>query len=91
MMQSTDHGVRNDATKLLDWSAIRRILAHRKVRASLVVVVGVAGNDPVKVRLAEPDHMVEALTSERADQRLDMAILPRRARCGWSIPNAQPA
>ena len=79
------------ATKLLDRSANRRILAQRKVRASLVVVDGVAGNDPVKVRLAEHDHMVEALASERADQRLDMGILPGRARCGWSIPNAQPA
>jgi hypothetical protein len=91
MMQSTDHRLRNDATKLLDRTGSRCVLAERQVRASLVVVNGVPGHDPVKVRLAEDDHMVEALASDRTDQSLDMGILPGRARCGWSIPNARPA
>ena len=90
-MEASDHRLGNNYTKRLDRTANRCVLPERQVRARLVVVNGVPGHDPVKVRLAEHDHTVEALASDRADQPLDMGILPGRARCGWSIPNAQPA
>ena len=41
MMQATDHGLGNDATKLFDWSADRGILTKRQVRPCLVVIAGI--------------------------------------------------
>ncbi len=40
------------------------------------------------MRFAEDDDMVEALATDRADQSLDMAILPGRAQCDGSVPDA---
>ena len=75
-MEAGDHRFGNDRTKRFDRAANRCALPERQVRARLVVVNGVPGHDPVKVHLAEHDHMVEALASDRADQPLDMGILP---------------
>jgi len=47
-VQSADQGLGSDVTKQLDWSANRRILGARQMRASLVVVAGVPGRDPMK-------------------------------------------
>jgi hypothetical protein len=65
-MEAGDHGLGNDQTKRLDRTGGRCVLLECQVRAGLVVVNGVPGHDPAKVRLAEHDHMVEALASDRA-------------------------
>jgi hypothetical protein len=40
------------------------------------------------MRLAEDNDVVQALAPDRSDQPLGKAILPRRPRRGWPIPNA---
>ena len=37
------------------------------------------------MRFAEHNEVVERFATDRSDQPLDMAILPRRARCGMMI------
>ena len=49
MMQATDHGLHNAATKSFDWSDDRRILGQRQVRTSFIVVAGIFGHSPTKV------------------------------------------
>ena len=41
-----------------------------------------------KMPLAEYNHMIEALTSDRADQTFGIAVLPRRSRRCRSVANA---
>jgi hypothetical protein len=41
--------------------------------------------------LAKDDHMVEALTADRADQPLCITVLPARPRRGRPITNAHGA
>src|SRR3954451_24251900 len=41
-----------------------------------------------QVPLAEHDHMIKALASDRADQSFGIAILPRRSRRYRSVANA---
>ena len=41
--------------------------------------------------LAEDDHVIEALTSDRADQSFSIAVLPRRSRRCRSVANAHRA
>ena len=38
--------------------------------------------------LAKYDDMVEAFSSDRADQPFTITVLPWRSRRGWTIPNA---
>src|SRR5262249_35625556 len=52
-MRAADHGLRDDPAKRLDWSANRRVLGQRQVRASLVVVAGIPGQNPTKVCFAK--------------------------------------
>src|SRR6476620_11854665 len=41
--------------------------------------------------LAEHDHMVETLASDRADQSFSVTVLPRRSRRRRSVANAHRA
>jgi hypothetical protein len=49
------------------------------------VVVG--GMDPAKMSFPKHDDMIEALASNRTDEALQTAILPRGARRDGSIPH----
>ena len=44
--------------------------------------------DLAKLRFAQDHDMMQAFSSDRADEPFDMTILPRRPRRSWSIPNA---
>ena len=38
--------------------------------------------------LAEDDDMVQALSSDRTDEALNVSVLPGRSRCRWSVTDA---
>jgi len=46
---------------------------------------------PAQVRLPEYDHVVETFPADRADQPLDVRILPRRSWSDRLVPNAHGA
>src|SRR5215471_11228026 len=54
----------------------------------LVVIAGVALENPAQVRLARHDQMVQAFAANRADEPFDVSVLPRRARRDWVIADA---
>ena len=43
-----------------------------------VVVVSVRFQNPAQMRLAQDNHMIDALAPDRSDQPFGKAILPRR-------------
>ena len=51
----------------------------------LIVVRSVGLEDTAQVRLAEHDEVVERFATYRSDEPFDVAVLPRRARCGRVI------
>jgi hypothetical protein len=51
-------------------------------------VLQISAQDPAQVRFAEHNHMVETFPSDRADQSLDVHILPRRSGCDRPIAHA---
>ncbi len=55
----------------------RSILVERPVRPQLIIVRGILRQDPTQMRLAQDDHMVDALAPDRSDQAFGKAILPR--------------
>ncbi len=69
------------AIRWFDGSWKRRIALERQVRSAVVIVVEVSGEDALQVGFVEDDDVVEAFAAERADEPLDVRVLPRRA---WS-------
>src|SRR6202166_3503887 len=53
-----------------------------------VVVVSVRFQHPAQMRLAQANHMIDALAPDRSDQPFGKAILPRRAWCSGLVPDA---
>src|SRR5271156_5212267 len=51
----------------------------------LIVVRSLSLQDNAQVLFAEHDEVVERFATYRSDEPLDMAVLPRRARCGRVI------
>ena len=88
VMEATDSRNRYNPTeppdRPMDWS----ILAQRLMSASLIIVGHIRPQDSPQVGFPEDDHMVKAFPSDRADESLDISVLPWRPRCRWSIPDA---
>src|SRR5437660_2139923 len=62
------------------------ILVQRAVNPRFIIIRGIPTQDPAQVRL--PEHVVETFPSDRADQPLDVRVLPRRSRSSRLVPNA---
>src|SRR6478672_10183960 len=58
---------------------------------SAVVILLVRAQHIPQMPLAEHDHMIEALASDRADQSFSVTVLPRRSWCCRSVANAHRA
>src|SRR5262250_2820986 len=64
------------------------ILVQRAMNARFIIIRGIPAQDPAQVRLPKYDQVVETFPSDRADQSLDVRILPRRSGCSRLVPNA---
>jgi hypothetical protein len=82
MMQPADQGIRHNASNPPNRARDRRILSQGTMSSRRVVIARIGFYDPTQVLLTQCDHMVDALTPDRADQPFYEAILPRRARRG---------
>src|SRR5262249_6572220 len=58
------------------------------MNAGFIIIRSIPTQDPAQVRLPEYDHVVETFPSDRADQSLDVRVLPRRSGCSRLVPNA---
>src|SRR5262245_53660705 len=64
------------------------ILVERAMNARYIIIRGIPTQNPAQVRLPKYDHVVETFPSDRADQSLDVRILPRGSGCSRLVPNA---
>ena len=60
----------------------RCVLAQREMRARVQVVREVVSEHPLQPSLVRDDDVIQALTSDRPDDALDVGVLPGRARRG---------
>ena len=90
MVQTADFGNLQDPARLgeLNGSDVGGILAEREVRASLVIVREVPGQDATQMSFAQDEDMIQALASDRADEPLREGILPRAVRRGEDFTDA---
>ncbi len=83
MMQTADLRERDDlaGTEWVYRAALRAVLIEREMRSGFVVILKVGRQHTAQVTLTEDDDVIEALAAHRANDALDVGVLPRRARC----------
>src|SRR5713101_2226918 len=79
----------NDLTLVHDRSRVRSVLSQCQVRPRAVVVAQIDLQQPAKVSLIQNHNMVQALTSNRANQPLGKCVLPRTPRCSDNLFDPQ--
>ena len=78
MMEATDRWEGDDLAGL-GWvyrAAVRTILGEREVRSRRVVVLKVGRQHALQVTLIEDDDVIETLAAGRANDALDVGVLP---------------
>ena len=58
------------------------ILAEREMCSALVVILKVCRQHTAQVTLIEDDDVIETFAADRANDALDIGVLPRRSRRG---------
>src|SRR5260221_4703918 len=58
------------------------------MNARFIIIRAIPTQNPAQVRLPKYDHVVETFPSDRADQSLDVRVLPRRSGSSRLVPNA---
>ena len=76
-MQPTQNWDGCDGAELVRAPKIRRILVQREMRPDLVVIGSVILENATQLRFVEHHQVVERFTPDRADEPLDVAVLPR--------------
>src|SRR5882724_2953882 len=61
------------------------------MRSDVVVIACVRLQNLTQMHLAQDNDVVHTFTPDRSDQPFSKAILPRRAWCGWLVPDAHGA
>src|SRR5207237_3564702 len=77
-----------------DWVARRLAARARRCRgrsaARGMVVTEITAQTPTEVSLVEDNHVVEDFAADGANHALDEGVLPRRARRGENLGDADP-
>ena len=68
-LRNRDHPT---TVRWLNIASNRRVAIERHVRASVMVVVEVVGEDPSEVAFVENDTVIKALATDRSDDSLDV-------------------
>jgi hypothetical protein len=82
MMEASALWERDDLAGLgwLYRAALRTILVEREVRSHRIVIVKVRRQYAAQMTVIEDDDVIETLTANRADDALDVGVLPG---CSW--------
>src|SRR5450631_1139328 len=69
----------------------RRVLVQGTMGPRLIIVGGICAQNPAQVRFTEYDHVVQALPADRADEPLNVSVLPGRSERNRPISNTHGA
>ena len=78
MMESAEDGLCHDVTKPVDRTRKRRVLSQSEMCPDMVVIGGISLENLTQMGLAKDDDVIQAFSTDRADQPLGMPI-PKRA------------
>jgi Transposase IS66 family len=76
VVEAAEEGDRDDRADRLDRAADRGVFRKSEVDTGAVVVVGVGTEDLAKMGFAQDQDMVQAFSSDRADEPFGVTVLP---------------
>ena len=77
MMEFAEDGLCNDVTKPVDRTRKRRVLASQsEMRPDMVVIGSISLENLTQMDLAKDDDVIQAFSTDRANQALGMPVLP---------------
>src|SRR5258708_27108 len=71
-----EDGLCNDVTKPVDRTRKRRVLSQSEMRPDMVVIGSISLENLTQMGLAKDDDVIQAFSTDRANQPLGMPILP---------------
>ena len=77
VVQAAEDGLRCDGAETLNRAMKRGVLVQRSMSSRLIIVTSIRAYDSAQVRFAKHDHVVKTFPADRADEPLDICILPR--------------
>lgn len=82
MMQTAELRERNNLAGRgrLDVARLWTILVEREMRSGLVMVFEILEQDVAQVLFVKDDNVIQTFAAHRADEALDLRVLPRRPR-----------
>ena len=83
-MQTADFREGDDLARgrCADRARLRAILGEGQMRSASVIVSETDREDAAQLGFIENDHVIETLAADRANDALDIGVLPWGARCG---------
>ena len=92
VVKAAEDGLRRDGADALNRAMERGVLVQRSMSPQLIIIIGgICAEDSAQVRFTKHDHVIQALPADRADESLNIGILPRCSGCDRPIPNAHGA
>src|SRR5674476_1432797 len=91
VVKTAEDRLRCDGADALNRAMKRGVLVQRLMSPRLIIIGGICAEDSAQVRFTEHDHVVQALPADRANEPLDICILPGSAGCIRPISNTHGA
>jgi hypothetical protein len=76
VVKAAEDRLRCDGADALNRAMKRGVLVQRSMSPRLIIIGGICAEDSAQVRFTEHDHVVQALPADRANEPLDICILP---------------
>jgi hypothetical protein len=78
MMQSVDLWEGDNLARggRVCWAGLRTVLVERKMSSRPVVILKIRRQNTAQVTLIKDDDVIETLAADRADEALDVGVLP---------------
>ena len=70
---------------------IGRVLFEAEMRSTLMIIPAVSRDDTPEMHRVDDDHVIETLSSDRAEQVFDVPILPGTCERGDNVVMPMPA
>ena len=76
VVKAAEDRLRCDGADGLNRAMKRGVLVQRLMSPRLIIIGGICAEDSAQVRFTEHDHVVQALPADRANEPLNVSVLP---------------
>ena len=76
VVKAAEDRLRCDGADALNRAMKRGLLVQRSMSPQLIIIGGICAEDGAQARFTERDHVVQAFPADRANESLNISVLP---------------